>query len=464
MKITAIIPIKHHSSRVPGKNYRLMNGKPLYFHILNTLSNCDLVDQIVVDTDSELITEGIRKYFPHITIYPRPPELEGDNVSTNVLLVNVVEKLDLDADIFLHTHTTNPLLKSTTIGEAINTYLDNRDKHDSLFTVNKFHTRFYHPSGEPINHDPENLIPTQDLEPYYEENSCLYVVPRETLFKYKRRIGNKPLLYPISKLESQDIDWEEDFKLTEQVMKMGQPDNKIVLITGSSGGIGEAICCKFKQEGWIVVGIDINLPKHNYNDHFIQVDLLDKTFTDKIDLDKLDCLVNCAAMQLNSKLVDMKVDDWSNIMDCNARAIYLLSKKVHPLLKESKGNIVNISSVHAIATSESISAYAAAKGAVYVLTRAMALEFAHDDVRVNSVAPGATNTEMLRNSMMNRNPEKSLDEILKEMGKKHPLNRIGEPDEIAEAVYFLADNDKSSFITGHQLVVDGGVTCRLSTE
>lgn len=222
MKVIAIIPIKHHSSRIPGKNYRLMNGKPLCYHILNTLVSLgNKIDKIIVDTDSDTIKEiiGNEPKFDNIIIYNRPEKLRDSEMSTNVLLLNVITDLNLDADMYLHTHCTNPLLEANTINKCIYFMIENNAKYDSLFTVNKMHTRLYNCDFTPMNHNPQKLIPTQNLDPIYEENSCLYLVKKDALLKYKRRIGIKPYLFSISKLESQDIDWEEDFILTEIIMK-----------------------------------------------------------------------------------------------------------------------------------------------------------------------------------------------------------------------------------------------------
>ena len=219
MKITAIIPIKHYSSRVPNKNYRLMNGKPLFHYILDTLTNCNKINEIIVDTNSQPVIDGIKSKYPNVKIYIRPKKLCGSDVSTNFLLFNLINDLKLESDLYIHTHTTNPLLKQKTIENAIVTFIENIDKYDSLFTVNKLQTRLYDKNSKPYNHNPDKLIPTQNLEPIYEENSCLYIVPHKTLMKYHRRIGNKPYMYVTNKIESQDIDWEEDFTLTEFIMQ-----------------------------------------------------------------------------------------------------------------------------------------------------------------------------------------------------------------------------------------------------
>jgi CMP-N-acetylneuraminic acid synthetase len=223
MKITAIIPIKHTSTRVPGKNFREMNGKPLFFYIIDTLLKVDQINTIVIDTNSPIIFEQVPKYFKDhmhkIVLYNRPEHLWPGDTPTNDLLMNVIQQLNLSSDLYLQTHVTNPLLTKETIDNAIDTYLSKKDTYECLFSVKTHHTRFYNKDGMDMNHNRFKLIPTQDLDPIYEENSCLYLFTQSVLETYKARIGKHALLYPMSDLESQDIDWEQDFILTELLMK-----------------------------------------------------------------------------------------------------------------------------------------------------------------------------------------------------------------------------------------------------
>jgi CMP-N-acetylneuraminic acid synthetase len=220
MKIYAIIPIKHHSSRVPGKNFKLMNGKPLYYWILNTLLSCDKIDKIFIDTDSEELLGNCCVKSDKIILYKRPEKLRGDDMSVNKLLRNIIEDLKLDADLYLQTHTTNPLLTKETIEGAINKFEKNKENNDTLFTVKTLHTRLYDKNGNDLNHNRFHLIPTQQLDPIYEENSCLYLFTKKSLVENDARISKNALLYPMSTIESQDIDWPDDFELTEILMKM----------------------------------------------------------------------------------------------------------------------------------------------------------------------------------------------------------------------------------------------------
>lgn len=225
MKIIAIVPIKHISTRVPGKNFRIMNGYPLYYWIINTLISVDKINKIIIDTNSQIIKEGIytyfNKYMNKIIIYDRPSHLWSGNTPTNDLLTNVINDLKLDADIYLQTHVTNPLLKKYTIEKAIDTFVNKRNEgYESLFSVKSHYTRLYDKHGQDINHNRFKLIPTQNLDPIYEENSCIYLFTKDVLLKYRARIGKNALLFPMTDIESQDIDWEDDFKITEVLMKL----------------------------------------------------------------------------------------------------------------------------------------------------------------------------------------------------------------------------------------------------
>lgn len=213
-QVAALVPMKEHSERVPGKNTRSFSGKPLFHHILGTLEETYTVDRIVVDTDSERIAEEAKSLFPKVHVIQRPKELQGNLVSMNKLIA--YDMSQVASDIYLQTHATNPLLRSKTISEAIRTFVRS-EEHDSLFTVNRFQTRLYTADGEPINHDPNELIRTQDLPPVYEENSCLYIFTSESFKKHERRIGDKPLMYETDHIESIDIDDEYTFRLAEML-------------------------------------------------------------------------------------------------------------------------------------------------------------------------------------------------------------------------------------------------------
>ena len=216
-KVAALVPMRHHSQRVPGKNYRPLAGKPLFHHILNTLKGCQEIDEIVVDTDSPEIMEGIRKDFPGVTLIERPEELRADTVSMNEILLH--DTLKVKADLYLQTHSTNPLLEALTISRAIKSLTDNFPTYDSLFGVTRVQTRLWDELTCPINHNPAILLQTQDLPPVFMENSCIYLFTRETLETRRNRLGLRPMMFPIDQSESWDIDEELDFLVVDLLMK-----------------------------------------------------------------------------------------------------------------------------------------------------------------------------------------------------------------------------------------------------
>jgi len=223
--ITALVPMRHHSQRVPQKNYRLIAGKPLYAHILSTLMDCPEISQIVVDTDSDVILAGLKSDFPDIVRILRPEELSGDTVSMNDVLMHDVNQAP--ADLYLQTHSTNPLLKAQTISNAIKAFREDKGGHDSLFSVTRLQTRLWDENTQPLNHDPHELLQTQDLPPVFEENSCIYLFTGENLKARDNRMGEKPFMFEIDPLEALDIDEEYDFQMAEVMLQMRQ-DGKLV--------------------------------------------------------------------------------------------------------------------------------------------------------------------------------------------------------------------------------------------
>ena len=212
-KVIALVPIKDHSARVPGKNFRDFCGKPLYQHIVETLDGTYAVDQIVINTDSHRVMREAPGFSSKVRVLERPAELIGDEVSTNRIFEYDLEQTD--ADIYIQTHSTNPLLRSETIARCLKAFIETEEDYDSLFSVNQFQSRFYTNGGVPVNHDPEDLIPTQDLQPVYEENSCIYVFTKQSFAVHGRRIGAQPMMFPTPKIESVDIDDEFSFRLAE---------------------------------------------------------------------------------------------------------------------------------------------------------------------------------------------------------------------------------------------------------
>jgi CMP-N-acetylneuraminic acid synthetase len=211
--IVALVPMRHHSERVPGKNYRLFAGRPLYRHIVDSLLTCPLISNVVIDTDSDVIMDDVARHYPLVRLIKRPDHLRGGNVPMNDILLHDVSMTE--ADFYLQTHSTNPLLRSQTITRAIEYFLFRYPDYDSLFSVTRLQTRLWDQQGKPVNHDPVILLRTQDLPPIYEENSNLYIFNKNTLEKRHNRLGERPLMFEIDRIEAYDIDDELDFKISE---------------------------------------------------------------------------------------------------------------------------------------------------------------------------------------------------------------------------------------------------------
>lgn len=248
---------------------------------------------------------------------------------------------------------------------------------------------------------------------------------------------------------------------------------RVVLITGIFGGIGYETAKEFKSEGWIVCGVDRFNGKDSENviDLFFNLDCAISENVIRIrermesEYDGLDCLVNNSAIQVCESIDNTTEEQWDLVFASNIRANYLFIKNMHEMLKRKNGSIVNVSSVHAIATSKNISAYAASKGAILAFTRSTALEFAEDNIRVNAVLPGAVNTNMLREGLSRGNfGGEDINQRIENLAMKTPSKKVGAPCEIAKVIYFFGDNEWSSYITGQSLVADGGVLAQLSSE
>lgn len=252
------------------------------------------------------------------------------------------------------------------------------------------------------------------------------------------------------------------------------PNPKYMLITGAAGGIGRATVGLFAQKGWRVIGVDRAEfgPDFPENGLFIQADISDPAALEAIFerahefTRTLDALINNAAYQITKPLLETSVEEWDAVMASNLRSVFLSAKLAYPLLENQGGGaVVNVSSVHAVATSKDIAAYAASKGGLLALTRAMAIEFAPQNIRVNAILPGAVDTPMLRAGMNRAHAGGgSVQQRLENLARKTVSGKVGTPAEIAQAIYFLADDTQSSFMTGQALIVDGGATARLSTE
>lgn len=216
-KIVALVPMRHQSVRVPGKNTRILAGKPLYHHILTSLLAVDAINEIVVDTDSDVILEGLKEHFPTVSSLSRPEHLRADTIPMNEILIH--DTGIIEADYYLQTHSTNPLLSTQTVVKAIQTFLAEIPEYDSLFGVTRLQTRLWDQLGRPVNHNPQVLLRTQDLPPIYEENSCLYIFGRDTLIQRRNRLGDRPLMFEVPAIEAWDIDEELDFVVAETLFR-----------------------------------------------------------------------------------------------------------------------------------------------------------------------------------------------------------------------------------------------------
>ena len=209
--------MRHASARVPEKNYRPLAGRPLYEYILQTLQAVPEIDAIAVDSDSPIILRGVAAAFPRVRLIERPGHLRGEQVPMNEVLLHDVSQIQ--ARYYLQTHSTNPLLQAATVSRAIAAFYAAQPEPDSLFSVTPLRTRLWGADGRPLNHDPQELIRTQDLPSIYEENSCLYIFPREPFLQRRNRLGPNPLLFTIERPEAWDIDEPLDFEIVERLIR-----------------------------------------------------------------------------------------------------------------------------------------------------------------------------------------------------------------------------------------------------
>lgn len=246
---------------------------------------------------------------------------------------------------------------------------------------------------------------------------------------------------------------------------------RVVLITGVCGGIGRATAEAFSSGGWSVIGVDrAEADGVESLDRFELVDVAEAEQVADLfrrlrgELDGLDALVNNAAMQINKPIVETSDDDWEMIINTNVRSAFQCIRDANPLLKAVRGAVVNVASVHAIATSMNVAVYAISKGALVALTRSAALELAADGVRCNAVLPGAIDTKMLREGLDRRPNPDGAEGNLRILAQRTPLGFVATAADIAPSIVHLADNEQSKYTTGQMLVLDGGATIRLSTE
>jgi len=244
---------------------------------------------------------------------------------------------------------------------------------------------------------------------------------------------------------------------------------KTVLVTGVCGGIGRAIATSLAVEGWSVYGTDISDCKADLPlEKFWQGNVAEEAFWRDVVMAELHTekvlhgFVHNAAVQPCSPITETSLAEWNNVLAVNLTAAFLGTRYLVPLLQGRDAAIVHVSSVHAMATSAGMAAYVASKGGLLAFTRAAALELAEKKVRVNAILPGAVDTPMLEAGL--KRGTGGQDAARAKLVSGTPLQRLGEPEEIAKAVSFLLDQGKSSFITGQALTVDGGVLARLASE
>lgn len=225
-RIIALVPMKGHSERVPGKNMRLFCGRPLFHWVMMTLQSSKYISTIAIDTDSRVIAENALQYFDQVIIIDRPETIRGDSVPMNNIITHDLSQIE--GEHFLQTHSTNPLLTTATIDRAVEYHFQHLETYDSLFSVTRHQARMYWQDGHPINHNPQELLRTQDLHPIYEENSNIYIFSRTSFARSgKKRIGLRPYMFEMDKLEAVDINEEQDFKLAEILYKMKHAEGNL---------------------------------------------------------------------------------------------------------------------------------------------------------------------------------------------------------------------------------------------
>jgi CMP-N-acetylneuraminic acid synthetase len=217
-RVVAIVPMRHSSERVKGKNYRVLGDAPLFHHIVRTLLATPSITEVVIDTDSPTVREDTAIAFPTVRVLERPEHLRDGAIAMNDVLLNTVNAVD--ADVILQTHSTNPFLSSDTVQKALDLFLSPNNDYDSVFGVTRLQARLWDKNTHAVNHDPAVLLRTQDLDPIYLENSCFYIFTPDVLREHNNRIGVRPAMVETPAGEAIDIDEESDWDLAEAVWNM----------------------------------------------------------------------------------------------------------------------------------------------------------------------------------------------------------------------------------------------------
>ncbi len=216
----AIVPMRHNSERVRGKNYRPLAGIPLYHHVVRMLTSVREIDQVVIDTDSDFIIDDCAEHFPGVQVLLRPEHLRDGAIAMNDVLLNTLAQVD--ADIALQTHSTNPFLKAETVSSALKLFTEPGSEFDSVFSVTRLQARLWDGDCRAVNHDPAVLLRTQDLAPLYIENSCFFIFTPDVLRQRGNRIGDRPLMVEMAPLEAVDIDTEADFAMAAAIAESNE--------------------------------------------------------------------------------------------------------------------------------------------------------------------------------------------------------------------------------------------------
>ncbi|MFN3216062.1 MAG: cytidylyltransferase domain-containing protein [Acidimicrobiales bacterium] len=217
MTVVALVPMRHNSERVPGKNYRMFGDAPLFHHVVRTLLSVGEVDEVLIDTDSPTIAEQCAAAFPTVRVIERPEHLRAGEIPMNTIIGH--DLTHTDADVVLQTHSTNPLVRPETFAAGLRRFLDD-DGCDSVFSVTRLQQRLWTADCQPVNHDPAVLLRTQDLAPLYVENSCFFVFSRALIAETGTRIGPHAAMVEMDPIEAMDIDEEPDFLLAEAAWRM----------------------------------------------------------------------------------------------------------------------------------------------------------------------------------------------------------------------------------------------------